>query len=135
MGSRLLSTKCRYSDSVVDWLYSTAKTASARRDTAKPTSAAKPGALKSFRESDSWSVTKLYHSLLARAKSQLPRKPTEPRGRPNRKSAEPKSATGADGGGEVSCARASPAIARPSTTTTQSVICRMLPPDDGTSTA
>ena len=50
------------------------------------TSRPNPGALKSFRSSVNWSVTKSYQSLLLRAKSQLPRTVIDPRGLSKRKS-------------------------------------------------
>src|SRR5688572_29586774 len=86
IGSRLLSTKSRYSDSALERLTSKDACTSRRDVTGTFKSRPNPGALKSFESTVNRSVTKSYQSLLARVKSQLPRTVTEAFGRSKRKS-------------------------------------------------
>src|SRR5688572_2391569 len=83
---RLLSTKLRYSDLIDAWLNSTPNTASTRGVTTNARSAAIAGALNAPRSTVSSLRTKSKRSLPSLAKSQLPRRPSDPRGWPNRKS-------------------------------------------------
>ena len=88
IGSRWLSTKSRYSESLLDFEKSNPATMLARGVMAKSMSMPIAGALKSLRSTVSWSWTNVKRSLLALANIHPLRTPTVPRGLPKRKSGD-----------------------------------------------